>query len=242
MKRIGSRAFILGVVMTLLSGGCTSEDSRAWRTAQEEGSAAGFMQFVERFPDSPHAGEARREAARLSYLAIGPGGSVADYEAFLAKFPESEPAAEAHAAVRRLKFPLEPQGFPHLQATHREATACAGAGSAVTTFEAVEDTPISAEQLRTVFGWDGGEIVWKWSDRMSGIELTNGSVYALGPGTVDRRRGVPFEMGFRGEGFGDLCVGNLQVEGPLAFTSAGVRLHKGTRISHVVAAGSATAR
>lgn len=93
---------------------------------------------------------------------------------------------------------------------------------------ASEETLVSIEALRNKYNWDDnlGKL-WKWSDSLAGVEMTNGSTVFLAKGTVDPAVGVAYTMGFGGKGFGSLCIDNLQVSGTVTFAQEGLLLGEG---------------
>lgn len=91
---------------------------------------------------------------------------------------------------------------------------------------------IPITDLKAKYNWNGQEILWKWGDTLSGIEMSSGSVMFLAPSATEPSRGIPFQMGFGGKGFGQICIGNLKVEGSVTFIKDGLLLQKGTKLMY----------
>ncbi len=83
------------------------EAEKAWRQTLEEGSLQAFVRFLERYPDSPQAAEARRRADRLreeqAYRQALKRDDIRVYRAFLEHFPASSHRSEVEARIRAIE-------------------------------------------------------------------------------------------------------------------------------------------
>jgi hypothetical protein len=92
----------VGVTMLLALLACASEETRAWQDARAAESIQGFSRFLERFPASRHAQQARREVERLSWDAANAANGLAGYVKFAGDFPQSQKAEDAKTRIRQM--------------------------------------------------------------------------------------------------------------------------------------------
>ena len=93
---------------------------------------------------------------------------------------------------------------------------------------AKEDILIPIADLTSKYHWNSQTVLWKWGNDLSGVQMSGGSVMLLSEKTVNPIYGVPFAFGFEGYCFGNICFGNLQIQGRCTFESEGLRLQKDT--------------
>lgn len=211
----------LCTVFAVITVGCTSKETRSWKETQAQGTITAYERFIREFPTSGHVTEARAQLSRLFWDAARADNSAAAYENFLKAHSDSEFAQDARTQLQILHFPLTKQGYVHLRVLEGVPFRCQverregglGAAASVRAYEAVVDTQISADDLRSVFGWDGvGRL-----HRVPGDETMAGVRYDANGDQVT---------------FGTMCLGNIQFTGPVKIVPGRVTPLKGTVLVH----------
>jgi len=96
----------IGMIRSIFDSGVSAQETEAWRKATQADTAAGYQSFLDQFPNSRFAAEARqkqaaarqREAAAReeeAWRKATQTDTVAGYQAFLGQYPSSRYAAEA---------------------------------------------------------------------------------------------------------------------------------------------------
>ncbi len=93
------------VLVAALLTGCDRQQA-AWEEAQEAGTIAGYQEFLETYPESPNAEQARQRIDEMRRAQLWEQARQADtaaaYEEFLTEFPQSEEAEQARARLSEL--------------------------------------------------------------------------------------------------------------------------------------------
>lgn len=94
------------VLAALWLAGCSSPESE-WQEAQQDGSEGALLAYIQKYPESPQAAEARRMIVEMSIAAdwqmAESAGSPEAYEYFLEKHPDSVFAGVAASRAAGLR-------------------------------------------------------------------------------------------------------------------------------------------
>lgn len=94
------------VLAALWLAGCSSPESE-WQKAQQDGSEGALLAYIQKYPESPQAAEARRMIVEMSIAAdwqvAESAGSPEAYEYFLEKHPDSVFAGVAASRAAGLR-------------------------------------------------------------------------------------------------------------------------------------------
>ncbi len=94
------------VLVAALITGCDRQQA-AWEEAQEAGTMAAYQEFLETYPESPNAEQARARIDEMRRTQLWEEARQADsaaaYEAFLTEFPQSAEAEQARARLSELE-------------------------------------------------------------------------------------------------------------------------------------------
>jgi hypothetical protein len=204
------------VVAALAVAACASEESQ-WQAAESAATVDAYQEFLAAYPESAHRTAAE---ARIAFLQAEADNTSEAYRQYLADYPDGRDGAVAEERLAALEVGSEIGWCAHPEDADREFEV----------FVARRDTTLSFDDLRSTFRWDESVgLLWKWREgELAGGRGPGGSIYALSRETVDRQYGIPFQMGNGFEGFGPLCVDNLQTSGRVKFARDGLLLYQGT--------------
>jgi hypothetical protein len=96
----------VALLAVTLAAGCDRQEA-AWREAEEADTMGAYRQYLENYPESPNAEEARQRMLALRrenlWRQAEQADSVEGYQAFLAEFPEGEEAEQARSRLAGLQ-------------------------------------------------------------------------------------------------------------------------------------------
>ncbi len=100
------RTLALSLVLAALVAGCNRQGA-AWEHAQQTNTVDAYQQFVQDYPSSPHADEARQQAQALEraqrWQQVKQTDTIAAYQQFLGEFSKGQEVQEAQQRLNDLK-------------------------------------------------------------------------------------------------------------------------------------------
>jgi len=223
-------------------------DERTWTDAIDANAVEAFEQYILTHESGKHVAEATNRLAELRWTVASITDTAEAYTEFLESNPRSDLADKAIDSLITKK-PPSPQdrldyaatefrdmhfAYSNFAKSHARSPLGFKASRELLKFgklTAEKDCLVSVDDLRSKYNWDGLKRVWQWSDEvLSGIQMRGGSVVFLSKEAVDPIYGIPFHFGFGGDGFGKICIGNLQIEGRCRFEKDGLRLYQSTTL------------
>lgn len=148
------------------------------------------------------------------------------YSTFVDTYPDSEYLDAAQSRVNEI------YGEQAREELQDEFGGCAPDAGEATEFDMIyfgEKTLIGLDALRDEYHWDDGlGLLWKWHDSRAGFRMPGGNTMFLAASTTNPRYGIAYTMGFGGEGFGTLCIDNLQTYGVVYFAPEGLSFSEGS--------------
>ena len=147
--------------------------------------------------------------------------TIEAYNAIIEKYPNSEYAKKAKKGIEDIvylqKHPLKDQGFDHLLLLDDEYTMqCGDEKLPVRALRVEKPTIITYDDFKSKFNWDGKEKLF----RIKSSESNQFSGFGINP---------------EGERVlhGSLCLGNLQLTGPIILKSGGMLFQTNSELIHV---------
>ena len=145
--------------------------------------------------------------------------SLETYQDFLATYPDSEHVAQAESRIGELRIAImlnEVSDRWNLSVRRPVETGDYGCGAdaseMLASYEAEGDVTLSFDSLTETFGWNGQERVGRADNSLSGVEIDESGNPVM---------------------WGNLCFGNLQVQGRWIVQDESILLKVGTAISVV---------